>query len=76
MGFNETLKVITDFIAELNKSEVNEQQKKLLNQLKKILKELKKQQKTAKIYLIIGVIASGVFGYFLKELIDFLASSK
>jgi len=76
VGFNETLNAITDFIAELNKSDANEQQKKILYQMKKIQKEIKENRKTARIYLIIGIIASGILGFFLEKIYGLLIGSR
>ena len=46
------------------------------SQKDELLKEIKAIRKTAKIYLVIGVIASGVFGYFLNRLISFLTGPR
>jgi len=76
VGFNETLKTITDFIAELNKSEANDQQKKILNQMRRIQREIKQNQKRDRIYLIISIIASVVGGFFLEKIYNFLTLPK
>ena len=60
MGFTDVVKIVTELIAEVNKTEENAQQKKFLSTLRRIEKQIKKQEKTAKKHLVIGVIVPSI----------------
>ncbi len=70
MGWQESIKTITDLLAEVNKSENNTELKKVASSLRKIQREMEKQQIRAKrdlrISIVITSIVAFLIGYALK----------
>lgn len=70
MGWTDNIKTITDLLAEINKADSNDQQKKIATELRKIKKEMEKQRKNSRKDLIISIIITTIvafaIGYYLK----------
>lgn len=70
MGWQESIKTITDLLTEVNKSGNNAELKKVASSLRKIQREMEKQQIHAKrdlrISIVITSIVAFLIGYALK----------
>ncbi|HEX9845007.1 MAG TPA: hypothetical protein VGA92_00925 [Candidatus Nitrosotenuis sp.] len=70
MGLTESIKTITELLAELNKTESNSELKRVASALRKIQREMEKQQRNAKrdlrISIAITSVIAFVIGYALK----------